>query len=358
MRLLVTGATGFLGQQVVLQALARGHRVVAVVRPGRDLAGLAWADREGVEVAQVDLAAASAADALAGIYSGCAVEDAAVIHAAGSLHGDDATQHRETVEPTRRLLDAMRRTGCRRLVLVSSLSVYGYAALPSGAQLDETTPLEPDPAQRDAYCRAKLAQEALALDAAQLHGLAVTALRPGMIYGPGRWWGARLGIAKGPLGIVLGGAAALPLCHVDHCAAAAVLAAERQVYAGDVHVERDASGHCGAFEAINAIDDAQPGQRAYLAMLRRHVAGMPSLVVRLPWGLLRRLAGLASLVALAVPPLRSRLPGLLRPASLHARCKPLRFSNCRLHDRLGWRATVAWEEAIAAVGKGGADGRR
>jgi nucleoside-diphosphate-sugar epimerase len=358
MRLLVTGAAGFLGQRLVAQALARGHRVVAVVRPGRDISGLAWAGKADVEVVRLDLADEAAIDALGLIFTAGRGDSAAVIHAAGSLSGDDTAQRRDSVEPTRRLLDAMHRVGCRRLVLVSSLSVYGYAALPSGTQLDETTPTEPDPDQRDAYCRAKLAQEALALAAAQRHGLVVTALRPGMIYGPGRWWGARLGIAKGPLGFVLGGAAALPLCHVDHCATAAVLAAERQIYAGDVYVVPDASGHCGAFEAINVIDDAQPSQRAYLAMLRRHVAGMPSLVARLPWGLLRRLAGLASLVALAVPPLRSRLPGLLRPASLHARCKPLRFSNCRLHDRLGWSATVAWEEAIAAAGTGGVDGRR
>jgi len=80
-------------------------------------------------------------------------------------------------------------------------------------------------------------------------------------------------------------------------------------------------------------------------------------MLRLPWGLLRRAAGLATLGALMVPPLQSRLPGLLRSASLHARCKPLRFSNCRLHDRLGWRPSVAWEEAIAEAGRGGMDGR-
>ena len=363
MRLLVTGAAGFLGQRLVMQALARGHRVVAVVRPGRDLAGLAWAGKADVEVVRLDLASESAVDALGLLLAagegGGEGEGTVVIHAAGSLSGDDAMQQRDSIEPTRRLINAMRdatrdamhRVGCRRLVLISSLSVYGYAALPTGAQLDETTPTEPEPTQRDAYCRAKLAQEGLALEAAQLHGLVVTALRPGMIFGPGRWWSARLGIAKGPLGFILGGAAALPLCHVDHCAAAALLAAERPSHAGDVFVAPDASGHCGAFEVINVIDDVQPSQRAYLAMLRRHVAGMPSLVVRLPWGLLRRLAGLASLVALAVPPLHTRLPGLLRPASLHARCKPLRFSNCRLHDRLGWRPSVAWEEAIAEAGK-------
>jgi nucleoside-diphosphate-sugar epimerase len=353
MRLLLTGATGFLGQRVLRYALARGHELVVVARAGRPAEEMPWAGDERVTLVEADLASDAAAEVLAAALAGVD----AVIHAAGALIGDDAAQRRDTVEPTRRLLDAMHRVGCRRLVLVSSLSVYGYAALPAGAQLDETTPTEPDPDQRDAYCRAKLAQEALALAAAQRQGLVVTALRPGMIYGPGRWWGARLGMAKGPLCIVLGGHAALPLCHVEHCAEAVVLAAERQPYAGDVHVVPDEGGYCGAFEAINVIDDAQPTQREYLAALRRRGAA-PRLTLLLPWGLLQRVAGLAALGTMLLPPLRARLPGLLRPASLHARCKPLRFSNCRLHDRLDWCATVAWEDAIAATGTGVVDGRR
>lgn len=329
-----------------------GHELVVVVRPGRPAKEIPWAGDERVTLVEVDLASEAAAYVLATALVGVDV----VIHAAGALTGDDAAQRRDTVEPTCRLLDAMRRTGCRRLVLISSLSVYGYAALPTGAQIDETTPTEPEPEQRDAYCRAKLAQEALTLDMAQRHGLSVTALRPGMLYGPGGWWGARLGIAKGPLCLLLGGQAALPLCHVEHCAAAAVLAAERPSYAGDVHVVPDEDGKCGAFEAINVIDDVQPTQREYLAVLRHSGIG-PRLALSLPWGLLRRAAALAALATLVLPPLRARLPGILRPISLHARCKPLRFSNCRLRDRLGWHPTFAWREAVAACREGG-DGRR
>ena len=351
MKLVVTGAAGFLGQHIVLRALMRGHSVVAVVRPGRELAGLPWADTPGVEVAHLDLSTGRIGDSLTEILVERDVEDTVVIHAAGTLLGEDAKQSRETIEPTRKLLAAMRGSGCRRLILVSSLAVYGYAALPTHAQLDETTPIEPDPAQRDAYCRAKLAQEALAREAAQMHGLAVTVLRPGMIYGPERWWGARLGIAMGQLSIVLGGHATLPLCYVGHCAMAAVLAAEHHPKNGDVHVEPNEVGRYGAFESINIIDDVQPTQCEYLASLRRHVRGVPTLTLRLPWGLLRRAASLASLVAVTIAPQRQWLPGLLRTASLHARCKPLRYSNCRLHDRIGWRPELGWREIVAAAGK-------
>lgn len=347
MKLLVTGAAGFLGQQMVLQALARGHAVLAVVRPGSNVSACAWYGKGGATVIEADLATDSSRDVL----QECLQEVDAVLHAAAAMTGRDAEHLRTTVQPTQVLVDAMLTSGCRRLVLISSLSVYGYAALPDGCQLDETTPTEPDTQQRDAYCRAKLAQEAVVLKAAQRQGLMVSVLRPGMIYGPGRWWSARLGVRIGPLALVPGGRAALPLCHVANAAMAAVLAAEHDLVQSDVFVLADAAGQRGGLEVINLIDDEQPTQMAYLSELRKRVPDSPTVVVRLPWGLMRRLASAVAMATMFVPIIQSRLPGWLRPASLHARCKPLRFSNCRLHDRLGWTQTRTWQEAIAAGAK-------
>jgi nucleoside-diphosphate-sugar epimerase len=344
MKLLVTGAAGFLGQQVVLHALARGHVVLAVVRPGTHVSACAWYGKDGATAKEADLATASGRDLL----QECLQDVDAVVHAAGALTGSDAEHLRTTIQPTQVLVDAMLTSGCRRLVLISSLSVYGYAALPDGCQLDETTPTEPDTQQRDAYCRAKLAQETVVLKAAQRQGLMVSVLRPGMIYGPGRWWSARLGVRIGPLALVPGGRAALPLCHVVNAATAAVLAAERDSVQSDVFVLDDPSGHRGGLEVINLIDDEQPTQMAYLRELRKQVKGSPSVHVRLPWGLMRRAASAVAVATMLVPAMQSRLPGWLRPASLHARCKPLRFSNCRLHDRLGWTQNQTWQDAIAA----------
>lgn len=347
MKLLVTGAAGFLGQQMVLQALAHGHAVLAVVRPGSNVSACAWYGKGGATVIEADLATDSSRDVL----HECLQEVDAVLHAAGAMTGSDAEHLRTTVQPTQALTDAMLASGCRRLILISSLSVYGYAALPDGCQLDETTPTEPDTQQRDAYCRAKLAQEAVVLKAAQRQGLMVSVLRPGMIYGAGRWWSTRLGVRIGPLALVPGGRAALPLCHVANAAMAAVLAAERDSVQSDVFVLADPAGKCGGLEVINLIDDVQPTQATYLRALRKTVPSMPAVVVRLPWGVMRRLAATVSLASLFVPAIQSRLPGWLRPASLHARCKPLRFSNCRLQDRLGWTQTLTWQDAIAAGAK-------
>ncbi len=347
MKLLVTGAAGFLGRQIVSHALARGHEVLAVVRPGCDVSACGWFGKELVTVIEADLAADNVCTLLQDLLVGVD----AVVHTAGALTGSDAEHAHTTVQPTQTLTDAMLTSGCRRLVLISSLSVYGYAALPDGCQLDETTPTEPDTQQRDAYCRAKLAQEAVVLKAAQSQGLMVSVLRPGMMYGPGRWWSARLGVRTGLLALVPGGRAALPLCHVANAAVAVVLAAEHDSVQSDVFVLPDPAGQRGGLEFINLIDDVQPTQATYLRALRKTVPGMPTVVVRLPWGVMRRLAATVSLASLFVPAIQSRLPGWLRPASLHSRCKPLRFSNCRLHDRLGWTQTLTWQDAIATGAK-------
>ena len=71
MRVLVTGATGFLGQHVVAELVRRGETVRALVRPGRPGSWREWLAAQGVESAEGDLLdatslkrACSGADAL------------------------------------------------------------------------------------------------------------------------------------------------------------------------------------------------------------------------------------------------------------------------------------------------------
>lgn len=332
-----------------MRAVDAGHHVLAVVRPGRDTTKMLWHGLSGVEVLEGDLASDTSVSLLACALGRFEADTCVVIHAAGLMVGDDAAHLTQTVEPTRSLVAAMTMAGVRRLVLVSSLSIYGYADLPEGAQLDETTPTEHVPSWRDPYCRAKLLQEGIVLEAAQTAGFIVTALRPGVIYGPGRLWTARLGAVKGPVGLMLGRSALLPLTYVDHCADAAVLSANSSQFVSDIYVEPDGAGRLGAFEGINVVDDDLPSQTEYLGLLRRYAKkGIPVVNIYVPWTVMRRVAAVSGILGLVWPRMVERLPGILRPPSLHARAKPLRFSNCRLHDRLGWVPTVSTDRVVAA----------
>lgn len=336
--ILVTGANGFLGRAIVAAARAAGCPVRAVVRrlPGAE----AWRGDSGVAVVPADLADPAARQAL-----GVALEGvAAVIHAAASLAGDDRTQQRDTVSATAALIEALAdRDVAPQLVIVGSLSVYNYASLPVGATLDETTPLEPEPQLRDAYARGKLAQEALAVRAAQERGLDVRILRAGAIIGSGRLRTARLGVALGPLLVMPGGTARMPLITTAACALLALRAATVPMGPGDLPPGPGG----GRFEAINAVEPDPPTQAAYAAMLA--AVGWPRRTLRLPLKLARAPAQVLALAGLLLPGLPRRAPGLLRLESFDARFKPLHYATARAEDRLGWRPSRPLADTIPAL---------
>jgi len=337
--LVITGAGGFLGAHAVAAARARGLAVRAVLR--RAPAPPPWGDDPGVQGVTADLATPEGAAALARALEGAG----GVIHAAAALAADDAGHARDTLAPTRAVIDALAALGraAPALVLVSSLSVYGMAALPAGAALDETVPLEPDPHLRDAYARAKLAQEAMAVRAAQEAGLAIRVLRPGAVYGPGRLWTARLGFRKGPVAVLLGGQVPVPAIHVAHCAEALVLAATVPVAGSDIPVPRGP----GRLEIVNLVDDAPPTQAEWLAAARPGLGVRRALV--LPAWPLERAARALDLAAIVLPGLAPRLPGLLRAPALAARLTPLAYPNARAKTRLGWAPAQGFAAAMRAA---------
>ncbi len=97
MKVLVTGAGGFVGRHVVASFLEAGHDVRAMVRPSAGLDGLGWADQ--VEIARADLRTSR------GLEAACTGVDA-VVHAAARMGGPEAAQFETTVAGTERLLEA------------------------------------------------------------------------------------------------------------------------------------------------------------------------------------------------------------------------------------------------------------
>lgn len=320
--LFITGASGFLGRCVVAEAVRRGHKVRALVRPSKVAEVESWGWGDEVEIVAADLRDRERlADAVRGDV---------VLHLAAAKEGDLHAQYAGTVVATENLLAAMERSGIRRIVHVSSFSVYDYAAVAAGSLHDESSPVEVDAFERDDYARAKLLQERLVRDHAEKRGWAWTILRPGMIIGPDNLWSARIGSQLDRLWLQIGLGGELPVTHVENAAEAVVLAAESDAAVG---------------QTFDVVDDERPTRREYLELLR---AGMPQRVrcVRLPWRLVRSAAVLAAWVNRRLLDGRARLPGLLIPACVDARFKPLRFSNRKLVETLGWRPRLSLRQAI------------
>nr|WP_255723161.1 NAD(P)-dependent oxidoreductase [Thalassobius sp. Cn5-15] len=318
LRLLITGATGALGCEVVRQCLVAGHHLTLVVRdPSR--CPPAWRIDQRITVVERDLTSITELP-----------QADVVLHLAASLSGDAAKQQKNTVEATQSLMCAAQRSEVPpAIVLAGSMSVYSAMHLSAGDVVDETRPLEDQPHLRDAYCHAKLAQEQMCRDAAVAMNVPLQILRIGAIWGPGRLWNAHLGVMLGPVFLRLENKGELPLSHIRHAAQALRLAAEAAAR--------------GQSDVINVVDSDLPDRTTYLAQHRR--TGWPRLVLPFPWKIL----------ALAARLTRSCLPiGLLKLPTIRYRMMPLRFANTALTERLKWRPEAGFQTLMdEAVRRGG-----
>lgn len=320
MRVLVTGASGFIGREVVAGLLREGHAVRALVRSSTDVGALPWVAE--VELQRGDVRSAeSLRRAVTGVD--------AVVHLAGSPSADPDTAFAAFVVGTERLIAAMAQAGVRRLVLASSFAVYDVHAL-RGA-VDEHAPLERDPYSRDGYAVAKLWQERVARDGAAEHGLELTVLRPGLVWGPGKTDIPALGPRLGPLQLLFGARTTLRLAYVDNCAQCFVAAALSPGAAG---------------ETINVIDPDVVTAWRYAGALRRHGDG-PLVRVVVPYPLAFASVRAAHRIARALLGPAPRLPGLFVPRRFEARFKPLRYRVDRATALSRGRPAVPFEHAAA-----------
>lgn len=320
MKLFVTGAGGFVGRAVVDQARARGHEVVAMVRSAKSAARLA-----DVSTVVGDLR-------VDGPWVGALASCDAVIHLAAST-GDFYDQLASTVLGTERLLAAMRDNGVKRLVHISTFSLYDYRAIPANGRLDETSPLEARPQDRDDYTQTKLVQEQLVRDFGACSG-EVVIIRPGAIYGPGKLWEAGLAVRLfGDTWAAIAPNGRQKLTYVKNCAEAIVLAAERDAAIG---------------QTINIVDDDLPTQRQYAAAMARHGFEVPR-ALPIPYRLVSLGAKVIERLNLRFFGGRARLPGFAVPAKLDARFKPFDYANDRAKRVLGWRPGTSLDEALAEI---------
>jgi nucleoside-diphosphate-sugar epimerase len=242
MRILVVGATGVLGRNVIPRLLERGHAVRAVVRRTEQagiLRGL------GVETAPGDILDQ---DSLYASARGC---DAA-LHLATAIPrgavGDWSANDRIRREGTRNLLSAAALAHVPRYLQQSITFLYGDTGT---AVVDESTPIQPSSRIQSAADMEELVRGA---------PLEWIILRGGSFYGPGTGheddWRAQA--RAGTLRLPGDGSALLSLIHVADMARAVVLAVES----------------ARARTIANVVDDQPVSYRALYGFIAAQ-AGMP-----------------------------------------------------------------------------------
>ncbi|MFF5637685.1 NAD-dependent epimerase/dehydratase family protein [Streptomyces sp. NPDC012825] len=241
MRVLVAGATGAVGRQLVPRLEAAGHEVVGISRRGP----------RPVDVLDAEAVRRAVA----------AIAPDAVVHQLTDLGGaDGAANNLVRVEGTRNLVDAARDAGVGRIVAQS----ISWAYAPGDAPADESVPLDPT----EELPRARVVAGVRALETAVAGLPEAVVLRYGILYGPGTWYApggaVAAALAGDPGARFLGSTAAdgsvSSFVHVGDAAEAAVRALEWPPGAYNVVDDEPAPGHVWLPVLATALGVPAPGR--------------------------------------------------------------------------------------------------
>ncbi|HEX7601225.1 MAG TPA: NAD-dependent epimerase/dehydratase family protein [Polyangiaceae bacterium] len=314
MKVLVTGASGFLGSWVAELLSQQGHDVRVLVRKSSNRKHLHTLDR--IEFAEGSVEDAKAvAEAVKGVD--------AIVHSAGLVKARNEEELRRTnVQGTQNLVDAAREhtPKLRRFVHVSSLEASGPSESGAPVSLEQERPAT-------AYGRSKLAAEKVVL--AAKGDLPVTVLRPGAIYGPrdAEILEAFKSISRGLMPTVGGGKALGVFVYGPDCAEACIRAIGAEVPSGSVYFVVDETGALTQKEFLEIVELGL-GKRALVRL-------------SLPVGLLRTVAhgvamyGKASGKAVMLTPEKAAM--LLQ----HFVC-----DAAPTYDALGWKPKVSLRDGV------------
>jgi nucleoside-diphosphate-sugar epimerase len=324
-RILVTGANGFVGSNVVAVLLGYGFtRLRCLVRSGRNLPSLqriAGSSKADVEIVQGNLLSREDCRRAAKDVS-------VVLHLAAGIGKSFSGCFMDSVVTTRNLLDATLEGTClKRFLNVSSLAVYAGTGLRAGDVLDEASPVETDYMARfDPYSYGKIKQDEMVLSYGREYGLPYAILRPGPVYGPGkRAIPGRVGIDTFGTFLRIGGGNPLPLIYVENCADAVVLAGIVEGVDGEV---------------FNAVDDELPTSREFLRLYKKSVR--PFFSIPVPY---RVFYGMSMLWEKYSRWSEGQLPPVFHPRQCATYYQRQRYSNRKLKERTGWSPKVPFEEA-------------
>jgi 2-alkyl-3-oxoalkanoate reductase len=258
MRVLVVGATGAIGRQLVPQLVAAGHQVSATTRSPAKLEALRAAGAEALVLDGLDRAAVGAAVAR--------TEPAVIVHEMTALPASMNFRKFEQIFATTNelrtagldhLLAAAKAQGVRRFI---AQSFGGWPNVRSGGPVKtEDDPFDPEPPKAMRTTLDAIRYLESAVTTAPLEGVA---LRYGLLYGPGSSEVLVRQLLRRQVPVVGSGAGVWSFLHVTDAAAATVAAVQG-----------------GAPGVYNIVDDEPATVAQWLPVMARAAGAKPPLHV-------------------------------------------------------------------------------
>lgn len=289
MKVLITGASGFLGSHIVDRCLAQGDSVRVLVREGSDLSYLKYLPQDQLDFVEGDLSDRSN---LAVLHKAAENVDV-VYHSAARVldYGSRRDFYETNVRGTQRLVEAAKACGVKRFIFVGSPSAC--MDLKDQLDVDESYPFP----KRflNLYSETKAVAETFVLSS-NTKDFITCSLRPRAVWGPRdktgflpRVVGA---MAGGKLRDISGGKKVLAsLCYCENAAEACILAAKSDRVGGKAYFVTD----------LEKIDVWQ------FSSVLAEIFGVPPVTRKLRPALVNALAGAADTLW-KVPYLAHRVP--------------------------------------------------
>lgn len=320
-KVLVTGGTGFLGKRLVAGLVTAGYPVRVLARKLSNIEAL---KKKGVEIYFGDVADKSS---LEQAFDGVDV----IVHAAAGTSGRQKDCETGTILGTRNILELCESKKVKKLVYISSCSVYGVADYKADQVVTEESSLERFPSKRGEYSASKQQAESFVVAAMEKSSFPIVILRPGTIYGPGGdFFTPMMGFSLfNKAFIVIGnGKFELPLVYIDNLVAAAIKAFQR----GEVDNQ-----------IFNVVDSEKINKKEYMNKLIKKLYPNAR-TIYFPFSLLYATVWSQEILCRFL----KRSP-FLTCYRLISSQRNIKYENSKLIEKLNWTPSVSVNDAVAAI---------
>jgi len=320
-KVLVTGGTGFLGNALIRRLINEGYPVRVLARK---LSKIEHLKALGVEIFFGDVADS---ESLTAAFQGIDL----VLHAAADTAGSSKAGELSTIQGTRNVIDFCRQFKVKKLIYISSCSVYGVADYKQGHVVTEESALERFPERRGHYSLAKLKAEQLVTEAIKEKRLPIVCLRPGTYFGPGGdIFTPMMGFAVShKLFIIIGkGDFSLPLVSIDNLVDAIIMVMQKSEGIGKVY---------------NVVDSNPPTKKQYVESFLKKLYPNAKYIY-LPYFMFY---GIVYLQEIMINMLK-RSPFLTRYRLVSSQ-KKISYDSSRIRNELKWTPPATMQDAYEKV---------